>query len=149
MTTQPIACPVAQANRALVLRFYDLMSQQQFDAMLDLMADDATWTVAGNPETFHHAGTATKAQRRAALASFTRFFATLEMDIRSTTADDDRVAVEAITRCATHTGLQYENELLVLLRCRDGRIASIYEHLDQQTALAFDRALASETGAAP
>jgi uncharacterized protein len=130
-----------ESNRALVLNFYRLMSQQRFDQMFELMADDGIWTVAGNPKTFHHAGKVTKAQRAAAMASFTKVFTSLEMDIRSTTAEDDRVAVEAITRCKTAHGLAYENELLVLLRCRDGRIVSIYEHLDQQTALAFEKSL--------
>lgn len=133
----------AESNTALVREFYRRMSELDFDGMFTLMADDATWTVAGKPETFHHAGVATKAQRREAFSNFTRFFTMLEMEIRSTTAEDDRVAAELITRCATHSGLAYENELLVLIRCRDGRIASIYEHLDQQTALDFDRRLAA------
>lgn len=140
--------PQAEENRALVLRFYALMSAQKFDDMFALTTEDATWTVAGNPATFHHAGTATRPEREAALANFTRTFASLEMDIRSATCEADRVAVEAITRCATHSGLRYENELLVLIRCREGRIASIYEHLDQQTALEFDRRLRAELGAA-
>jgi ketosteroid isomerase-like protein len=138
----------ADRNRALVLRFYAAMSAQDFGAMFALTTPDATWTVAGDPASFHHAGTATRAQREAALANFTRTFASLEMDIRSTTCENDRVVVEAITRCATHTGLRYENELLVLIRCREGRIASIYEHLDQQTALKFDEQLRLEAGAA-
>ncbi len=131
----------AEKNRALVLRFYELMSRQRFDEMFALMSDDATWTVAGKPETFHHAGTRSKDDRAAGFAGFVKVFSDLRMDIRSTTAEDDRVAVEAITRCRAHNGLVYENELLVLLRCRNDRIVSIYEHLDQQTSLAFERAL--------
>ena len=131
-----------EGNAALVREFYKRMSALDFDGMFALMADNSTWTVAGNPETFHHAGVATKAERREAFGNFTQFFTTLDMDVRSTTAEDDRVAVELITRCATHGGLRYENELFVLIRCRDGQIASIYEHLDQQTALDFDRRLA-------
>lgn len=140
----------ASNNAALVREFYRRMSALDFDGMFALMADDAIWTVAGNPQTFHHAGVATKSQRQEVFGNFTRFFTTLEMEVRSTTAEDDRVAAELITRCATHHGLQYSNELLVLIRCRDGQIASIYEHLDQQTALDFDRrlAVASEHGQA-
>lgn len=129
------------SNRALVLEFYQLMSQLRFERMFELMADDGTWTVAGNPKTFHHSGTATKAQRAEALGNFTKVFAALEMDVRSTTAEGERVAVEMITRCTTKSGLKYENELLVLIRCRDGKIASLYEHLDQATALEFERRL--------
>jgi len=131
----------AEENRSLVLRFYELMSRQEFEEMFALMADDATWTVAGKPATFHHAGAHSKAQRAEELAGFVKVFSALHMDIRSTTAEDDRVVVEAVTRCTTHHGLAYENELLVLFRCRDAKIVGIYEHLDQQTALQFERTL--------
>lgn len=129
------------ANRALVLEFYELMSRQKFDAMFELMADDGTWTVAGNPATFRHAGVSSKDQRAKQLAGFVNAFASLEQKILSTTAEEDRVAVELRTRCVARQGLVYENELLVLIRCRDGKIASIYEHVDQQTTLDFERKL--------
>ena len=132
-----------ERNRALVLEFYALMSKLEFDKMFDLMADDATWTIAGNPKTFHHAGTRTKAHRAEGFSHFVNAFETLEMHILSSTAEGDRVAVEARTRCASRRGLVYENELLILLRCRDGKIVSIYEHVDQQTTLEFERALAA------
>jgi uncharacterized protein len=128
-------------NRALVVSFYSLMSQLQFDRMFDLLATDATWTVAGHPESFPHAGTYTKAQRQTGFAQFVKTFISLEQKILSTTCEDDRVVVEARTRCVTRYGLVYENELLILLRCRDGQIVSIYEHLDQQTTLQFERKL--------
>jgi len=130
-----------EANRALVLRFYELMSRQQFDAMFELLSDDATWTVAGNPATFHHAGVSSKARRAQQLAGFVNVFTSLEQKVLSTTAEADRVAAEMRTRCVSRQGLVYENELLVLIRCRDGRIASIYEHVDQQTTLEFERKL--------
>ena len=129
-------------NRRLVLRFYERMSRLEFDSMFDLMADDGTWTVAGNPELFHHSGVATKSERIAALTNFTKVFVSLEQKVLSTTAEDDRVAARMVSRCVTHSGLVYENELLVLIQCRHGKIASIYEHLDQQTSLEFERKLA-------
>jgi ketosteroid isomerase-like protein len=134
----------AEDNRQLVLKFYDLMSHLRFDEMFALVADDGVWTVAGNPDLFHHAGVATKAQRVGAFNNFTGVFASVRMEIRSTTAEGDRVAVEAITHCRTHGGLAYDNELFILVHCRDGKIQSIYEHLDQQTALAFDCKLQAE-----
>ena len=131
----------AEKNRELVLKFYDHMSKLEFDEMFALMADDATWTVAGNPETFHHSGTHSKAERAKGFAQFVNVFDSLEMKPLSTTAEDDRVAVEARTTCKTHKGLVYENEIFTLFRCKDGKIASILEHLDQQTTLAFERKL--------
>jgi uncharacterized protein len=129
------------SNRALVLSFYRLMSLQQFDEMFELMSDDATWTVAGRPETFRHAGVSSKAQRAKGFAEFVKVFVSLEQKILSTTAEEDRVVVEARTRCVARQGPVYENELLILLRCQDGKIVSIYEHLDQQTTLQFERNL--------
>lgn len=131
-----------EANRALVATFYQRMSDLDFDGMFELMADDGTWTVAGNPELFHHSGVATKPQRIEALTNFTKVFASLRQTILSMTAEDDRVAAHMTTRCETHGGLVYENELLALIRCQDGKVASIYEHLDQQTSLEFERRLA-------
>lgn len=133
-----------QGNTELVHKFYSLMSALEFEKMFKLMADDATWTVAGNPSTFHHAGVATKPQRVQALSNFTQVFSSLDMEIKSTTAQDDRVAAELFTRCSSINGFKYENELLVLIWCRDGRIARLYEHVDQLTALEFERKLAEE-----
>lgn len=138
-----------EANRTLVLNFYELMSNLKFDRMFELMANDGTWTVAGNPELFHHSGIATKPQRIEALKNFTKFFGSLDMQVLSTTAEDDRVAAQLITRCATHGGLKYENELLVLIRCKDGKIASIYEHLDQATSLEFESRMAAAVADQP
>jgi uncharacterized protein len=131
----------AENNRALVLKFYALMAELRFNEMFDLMSDDATWTVAGRPEHFHHAGVSTKQQRAKAFAGFVKVFASLAMDIRSITAEDDRVAVEAWTRCRTHQGLVYENELLNLIRCKDNKIVAIYEQLDPLRTIEFEREL--------
>jgi hypothetical protein len=61
----------------------------------------------------------------------------------------DRAVVEIITTCRTRSGLTYKNELLVLVRLRQDKIVSIYEHLDQQTSLEFEKLLqATAQGAA-
>jgi ketosteroid isomerase-like protein len=130
-----------EENRALVLNFYRLMSELRFDRMFELMSDDATWTVAGRRETFAHAGRRSKHERAAGFAEFVKGFVTLEQTILSTTCEADRVAVQARTRCEARVGPVYENELLILLQCRDGKIVSIYEHVDQQTTLEFEREL--------
>jgi ketosteroid isomerase-like protein len=140
-----------EENRALVLNFYRLMSELQFDRMFELMSDDSTWTVAGQPETFPHAGRRSKQERAKGFAEFVRGFVTLEQKVLSTTCEADRVAVEARTRCEARLGPVYENELLILLRCKNGKIVSIYEHVDQQTTLEFERRLhaAMHSGGAP
>ena len=131
----------AEQNRALVLEFYSLMSRLEFGKMFELVSDDATWTVAGNPETFWAAGTQSKGKRAQTFGEFAKMFASMQMIILSSTAEDDRVVLEATTKCETHNGIVYENELLLLFRCKNGKIASIYEQCDQQAVLAFERAL--------
>ena len=128
-------------NRALALEFYRLMSKLEFRKMFELLADDATWTVAGKPESFFAAGTQSKAKRAQTFDEFTKVFANLRMNIISSTAEDDRVVLEATTRCETHTGIVYENEFLLLFRCKNNKIVSIYEHCDQQAVFALERAM--------
>jgi ketosteroid isomerase-like protein len=137
-----------ESNRAVVLKFYECMSKQDFTTMFSLLADDATWTVAGKPETFWAAGVHTKAQRAHEFNDFVKTFKSLNIDVRSTTAEEDRVVIEFRTTAKTHSGLDYENEMLVLVRCKDGKIVSIYEQLDQPTALAFAQKLREANTAA-
>lgn len=137
----------AEQNKALVLRFYAHFANLEFDQMFDLMADDGVWSVAGDPATFHHAGVLSKAERKAACHAFMDIIESMEMDILSSTAEGDRVVIEGRTRCTSRTGVVYAQEPLLLLRCRDGKIVSIYEHIDQQATLGFERALAASLAA--
>jgi ketosteroid isomerase-like protein len=130
-------------NTNLVLKFYELMSKREFEDMFELMSDDATWTVAGRPESFWPAGTQTKAQRSEVFHEFAKVFADMPLNVLSSTAEEDRVVLEARTRSTTHSGIVYENEFLILFRCRDNKIVSIYEHCDQQAVLEFARAVSS------
>ncbi|MDB5066276.1 MAG: hypothetical protein JWM18_2710 [Chloroflexi bacterium] len=51
-----------EAKRNVELSFFDNVSAGRLDVALALIADDATWSVAGNPEQFALAGTRTKAE---------------------------------------------------------------------------------------
>jgi ketosteroid isomerase-like protein len=134
-----------EANRAVALQFYDHLSKAEFERMFALMADDAEWRVAGNPETFPPAGTLAKAERFRMFDDFVKTFASLVVSIVSTTAEEDRVCVEFTARGETHAGIVYENEYLSRLRFRDGRIVHVYEHCDQQAVFELGRALAAES----
>jgi hypothetical protein len=52
----------AEANKKVVLGFFENFTAGKADAALGLMADNATWWVAGKPDKFALAGTKTKAQ---------------------------------------------------------------------------------------
>jgi len=130
-----------EANRATALQFLEHLSDANFDAMFELMADDAIWRVAGNPVTFAAAGTQTKAERRQMFDGFVSIFRSLSLDIIGTTAEQDRVVVEFTAHGETHSGQTYDNEYLCLYRMRDGKIVSVYEHCDQQAVLGLGEGL--------
>jgi ketosteroid isomerase-like protein len=130
-----------EANRAIALRFLELMSSLDFKPMFELMSEDAVWRVAGRPETFPQAGPQPKHVRAAMFDDFITVFRSLKMNITSTTAEADRVVVEFTARGEAHGGQVYENEFLSLFTFRDGKIVALYEHCDQHSVLAFERSL--------
>ena len=132
-----------EANRAMALRFLELMSQLDFKPMFELMSDDAVWTVAGRAETFPQAGPQPKHVRAQMCDGFVSVFRSLRFEIVSTTAEGDRVVVEFTARGEAHGGQVYENEFLSLFTFRNGIIVGIYEHCDQQSVFAFERSLQS------
>jgi ketosteroid isomerase-like protein len=133
----------AEQNRALVLDFYAHMARLEFEAMFELMAEDGVWTVAGRPDGFHHAGVKSKAERRAACLAFMEVVDSMRMEVLSTTAEGDRVAIQLRTVCRARNGVEYDQEGLHLVRCRGGQVISVYEQIDQQSTLAFERAYAA------
>ncbi len=52
----------AEANKNVVLSFWENFSAGQVEAALAVMADTTPWGVAGRPEQFALAGTETKVQ---------------------------------------------------------------------------------------
>jgi ketosteroid isomerase-like protein len=92
------------------------------------MADDGAWTVAGRPETFHHAGALTKAERKAACLAFMAVVADMRMEVLSTTAEGDRVAIEAEGNGVTHEGTPYRNQYCFVVTVRDGKIVQANEY---------------------
>lgn len=135
-----------EENRAMALKFLDRLSAFDFDAMFDLLADDAVWRVAGRPESFPPAGTQSKSERREVFEGFVSVLRSLRLDVVSTTAEQDRVVVEFTGYGESPSGVVYENEFLSLFRFRDGKICSVYEHCDQQAVLGFGQALEQQQG---
>lgn len=136
-------------NRAVVGEFYQRLAARDLAGLLLLLDDDARWTVAGDPATFWPAGTQSKPERAKTLGAFLDLLADLSIEVRSLTAERDRVAVALTAHGTSRGGVHYDNEFLVLLRLRGGRIIDIYEHCDQQAALAFARAVGGEALSLP
>jgi len=85
-----------EANKNLVLSFMEYISTGNIRAALAMMADNATWWVAGKPDKFILAGTKTKKEFVELLR---KTGAILPNGVRTTptgiTAEGDRVAVQA------------------------------------------------------
>lgn len=120
-----------EANKKLVLSFFENFSAGKADAFLAQIADTATWWVAGKPESFPLAGTKTKAQFAELIQGMG---AMLPKGVRFTpktlTAEGDRVAVEAESYGETVNGKIYNNLYHFLIEVRDGKIQAVKEYMD-------------------
>ena len=124
-----------QRLEQVVRSFFENFSEGKVDAALALMADTATWWVAGNPQKFALAGTKTKAQ----FAELVRGIgAAMPKGLRVTptglTAEGDRVAVEAESYGETVHGKIYNNRYHFLIEVRNGKIEAVREYLDTMHA---------------
>jgi uncharacterized protein len=125
----------ADANKAVVLRFFDNFSAGNVDAALALMADTATWWVAGMPDQFVLAGTKTKAQFAELLQGISAAMPNgLRVTPKGLTAEGDRVAAEAESYGEMATGKIYNNQYHFLFEVRDGKIQAVREYLDTMHA---------------
>ncbi|HVZ44270.1 MAG TPA: nuclear transport factor 2 family protein [Ramlibacter sp.] len=119
------------ANKQIVRSFFDNFAAGRVQAALDLMSEEATWWVNGQPGRYALAGTLTKAQFVERLHWVeARFPARLRVTATGWTAEDDRVAVEAETHGVTADGKTYNNRIHFLFEVREGRIRAVREYLD-------------------
>jgi len=121
----------AEANTQVVLGFFENFSAGKVDAALVLMADTATWWVAGKPDKCVLASTKTKAQFVELVQGLG---AAMPKGLRVTpqgiTAEGDRVAVEAESYGETANGKMYNNLYHFLFEVRGGKIQAVREYLD-------------------
>jgi uncharacterized protein len=125
----------AEANKNVVLSFFENFSAGKVDAALALMADTATWWVAGKPDKFVLAGTKTKTQCAEIVKEIvTAMPKGLRVTPKGLTAEGDRVAAEAESYGETATGKIYNNLYHFLFEVRDGKIQAVREYLDTMHA---------------
>ena len=116
------------ANRATVVRFYELMNARRFDEMWALFAPEAVWSNGATPPT----RSAPVERMREVIVDPMPIFVTGGIDfvLHATTAEDDRVAAEVSCRAELTTGAVYANQYHMLFRFHDGRIAEVKEYND-------------------
>ncbi len=135
----------AEDNRKIVLDFCQRLSDRDLDPMFALLAENSNWSGVGKPETFKFGGPKTKAESTVMITGFLNHFREFRFDVKSSTAEGDRVAIEATSRGVGPAGNIYENQYLLMFRCADGKIVDIAEYFDQIAVLGYEKA---EFGAA-
>jgi ketosteroid isomerase-like protein len=97
-------------------------------AVMNALADSATWWVAGN---FALSGTKTKAQFGELVGGLgAKIDGAMRLTALGVTAEGDRVAVEAESHAKMKNGKTYQNKYHFLFQVRDGKIQAVKEYLD-------------------
>ncbi|MBX3656481.1 MAG: nuclear transport factor 2 family protein [Ramlibacter sp.] len=120
-----------ETNRQIAIDFYRRYDAGNIDGALALMADDATFWIAGQPGSTASAGLQTKAQ----IADIFRrmdgaLTGPLRMTVKHTVAEGDHVAVEAESRGELKNGRIYSQQYHALFTLRGGQIAAVREYMD-------------------
>ncbi len=114
-------------NKKVVEQYFQVQSSGDLLKGLDLLAEDAVWTVPGHWEM---AGSFTKAQMRETMKGLVQFEGGLNFTIHSVTAEDDRVAVMTEVDATLRDGRHYHNDIFFLFTVRNGKIQAVTEALD-------------------
>jgi uncharacterized protein len=122
----------AEDNKNLVLGFFESMNAGNGAAVMNALADSATWWVAGN---FPLSGSKTKAQFGELMGQLApKIEGALRVTPKACTAEGDRVAVEAESYGKMKNGKTYQNQYHFLFIVRDGKIQQVKEYLDTMHA---------------
>jgi hypothetical protein len=130
-----------ERNKAVVRTLMQNFDPQNIDKALDQLADDAIWTLVGQPRRFAYAGSKNKKDCAEQLRGFLSMMAKFRWEPKVMTAEDDRVAVEAVSAGETADGKKYSNTYHMLFTLRDGKIVNVREYLDPLEVLEFTGAM--------
>jgi uncharacterized protein len=126
-----------EENKELVLAYWDKynagLKSGNLDEAFDMMADDLTWEVMGNPKSPAASGVMTKAE---VVAGHSPLLAAcpnvLRLTPKSMIAEGDKVALEAESYGEHVSGKIYHNKYHFLIEVRDEKIHAVREYLDTQ-----------------
>jgi uncharacterized protein len=120
--------------KAIVQRFLATFSTGDVPAILEAMADGATWQVMGGLEGM--SGIYPKAEFGTLLQGAVALYreGALRITPRSLLAEGDRVAVEAESYATLKNGRVYNNVYHLLFELNDGRVLRVREYMDTQHA---------------
>jgi ketosteroid isomerase-like protein len=122
-----------EENKQLARQFIDHFTANDIAGALDLMTDDATWWIAGNPDQLPAAGTYNKERIARLLHNMIGQLSNgLKMTVKDLVAEGDKVSLEAESYGELQNGRVYNQQYHFLLTIREGRITAIKEYLDTQ-----------------
>lgn len=118
-------------NVALARQFYEGFTNNDLDAVMATLADDARFRVPGKPDELQAGGWYDKAKLRKLFdRMLSRLKNGLKMEVVSVMADGNRVALEVISEGELENGRRYNNEYFVLFKIVDGKIKEVREYND-------------------
>lgn len=119
---------IEASNKQTVKTFLEVFSSGAVDETMAMMADGATWWVAG---TMPISGTYDKDAFATLLGGVLETCTgPIRITPKAMTAEGERVAVEAESYTETRNGRVYNNHYHFLMTVRDGKIAGVKEYLD-------------------
>ena len=120
-------------NKKVASEFLSRLSDRDIDGALAMMADDATWWIAGKPGSLPVVGTLSKEQIARLFNRMTSQLRDgLRMNVKSMIAEGDRVALEVESYGELKNGRVYNQEYHMLMVVGDGKITAVREYLDTQ-----------------
>lgn len=120
----------AGANKKIVRDFIEVIGRGDVDAIRNAYTEDGYCQTMGN--TLISGKFSRDQVAMAAGRIFEAFPAGVQFEIVNMTAEEDRVAVEAISHGDHVSGAHYSNHYHFFFRLRDGRIAELREFMDTE-----------------
>jgi uncharacterized protein len=118
------------ASREFVLDFFRELAAGD-PACWNRVADDATWKLIARASDYPYPSEYTKASYRRLVEDAAQEFPNgLRFTITGTTAEGNRVALEAESYGSTRAGKLYNNLYHMLVELKNGRIQNVREYLD-------------------
>src|SRR5262245_40897898 len=105
-----------EENKKVASRIFERFSAGDFDGALGMLTDDATWWIAGRPEDQPAAGLHNKEQITKLLMNMGRQLKNgLEMTVKSSIAESDKVALEVESYGELNNGRIYHQKYHMLI----------------------------------
>ena len=119
------------ANKKLVIEFFQTFATSDVDRALSMMTDDATWWILGKSHLLPICGLKTKTVMADLLRGLMEATTNgLVMDCKGMIAEGDKVAFEGESHAPLKNGKVYNNRYHFLVTLRDGQVSSVREYLD-------------------